>query len=132
MSDGSRSRWRRRLILWTPIVCVFWFSAWAVRGFMNDLYWRDDMVVAARTGDRDTMKWLMALGADPSMVGREEHLTPLGAAASMGQTEAVRLLLDHGADPNRRDDGRNTALTLAVQSGHPAIATMLRLARGHE
>src|SRR5262249_6317400 len=43
--------------------------------------------------------------------------TGLHAAASRGQFDAVRLLLDHGADPNARDTGDN-AYPLHFASGY--------------
>lgn len=68
--------------------------------------------------------------------GQTVHVTPLSAAATGGHTELVRLLLQHGADVNRRvstkatggEDGRvnssgengcgGSALTAAAQYGH--------------
>jgi ankyrin repeat protein len=62
---------------------------------------------------------------DPSLVRagspdrRHRDRTGLHAAAQRGHTDAVRLLLDHGADPNAREAGDNAyALHFAAGSGH--------------
>jgi uncharacterized protein len=52
--------------------------------------------------------------------------TALHGAAGFGQTDMVRWLLDHGADPNAIDFNGKTPLELAEQTGHEAAAEMLR------
>lgn len=51
--------------------------------------------------------------------------TPLHTAARMGQAEAARLLLEHGADPNVRDSCRNTPLHAAAGYKDSKLAEML-------
>jgi ankyrin repeat protein len=40
--------------------------------------------------------------------------------------EFAKLLLEHGADVNARDNDGKTPLTIALESKHPDIATLLR------
>ncbi len=46
-------------------------------------------------------------------------------AAERGRTEICKLLLDGGADLSVADDGSRTALSLAVEGGHPETAQLL-------
>ncbi len=77
--------------------------------------------------------WRDRLGASyPSpeeMVG--EHLR---SAAAHGFTERVRILLEHGVDPNTRGYhpvlGDQTAYEVAVRNGHPEAAALLEQAGG--
>jgi ankyrin repeat protein len=81
---------------------------------------------AAARGDLDGVRWCLRLGVDvnaPSRWGwhRESGQTPLTAAAQYGRVEAVRLLLESGADPNLRDFGsdhpQDTPLSTAARHG---------------
>lgn len=51
--------------------------------------------------------------------------TPLMYASWYGQTEMVRLLLVHGADPNIESFGQNTALIDAAIQGHDDVIQVL-------
>ncbi|OAP58288.1 hypothetical protein AYL99_07378 [Fonsecaea erecta] len=53
--------------------------------------------------------------------------TPLHWAATRGDEEAVRLLLDAGADVNCRDESNNTPLTFAASTGLVPLLEMLIL-----
>jgi len=54
------------------------------------------------------------------------HMTPLNIAARLGNTEAVRLLIDAGADMTRGDAEGSTPLHLAAAGGHiEAMLVML-------
>lgn len=54
--------------------------------------------------------------------------TALQMAAYTGKAEAVRLLIDRGADVNAvsNNEHKATALTTAVEQGHQAVADLLR------
>jgi ankyrin repeat protein len=68
---------------------------------------------------------LIASGADVGALGGAKY-TPLHAAASRGNVEAVALLMARGADPHAQmDDGRRPA-DLALEHGFPELAQRLR------
>ena len=80
---------------------------------------------AAIDGDERIAQILIAAGAN---VGASTVLigsTPLHLAAKHGQPALVRLLLQNGADPNRRDTLGTTALMLAAASGNADAVTAL-------
>ena len=61
-------------------------------------------MTAARTGNAEVVRMLLARGADAN--ARESSLgeTALMWAAAENHPEAVRALIEHGADPNARSD----------------------------
>ena len=56
--------------------------------------------------------------------------TPLAFAVANGKTEAVRLLLDRGADTSVRDSDGRSLVELARHRQHPAIAELLEQRAG--
>ena len=58
----------------------------------------------------------------PSMFGQVMHLHD---AAARGDVESVRLLLEHGDDPNLVDKRKQTPLHLAARNGHVEVARVL-------
>jgi len=62
------------------------------------------LMTAARTGNAEVLRMLIARGADAN--ARESSLgeTALMWAAAENHPEAVRALMEHGADPNTRSD----------------------------
>ena len=75
----------------------------------------EDLVEAASTGDDAQVAALLHAGADPNATG-EYGTTPLYAATVAGHTEAARLLLEAGADPDRTSlgDSEGTPLCAAA------------------
>jgi hypothetical protein len=75
---------------------------------------------AAARGRVDEIKSLLEAGADIEGKGGFFSLeqTPLACAAWAGKTEAVRFLLEKGANPEPRDMSGDTALWYAVSNGH--------------
>jgi ankyrin repeat protein len=65
----------------------------------------------------ETNLQLFTRAADQRGGGNSRGATPLHAAASSGDLEAVRLLIEHGADVNLNDTDNETALMLAVGGG---------------
>jgi ankyrin repeat protein len=83
---------------------------------------------ACAKGDVQALRGLLA--DDPGLVHRrkDEALggTGLHAAAKRGHADAVRLLLEHGADPSARDAGDN-AYTLHFAAGYGHFETVRAL-----
>jgi ankyrin repeat protein len=52
--------------------------------------------------------------------------TPLHRASINGALEVVRLLLEHGADVEAKDNDGETALQVAAYKGHDEVVELLR------
>jgi len=94
-------------------------------------------MLAALTADAELMKTLVALGADPA-IGNADNSTPLMAAAGLAtrspgedagtETEvldAVKLLLDLGADIDAVDKNGETAMHAAAYKNLPEVVRYL-------
>ena len=82
---------------------------------------------AAHFGYIDRVKELLA--ENPGLVNGSKGAragTPLRRAVWGDQPAIVRLLLDHGGDPNATDEEGKTALDIAVAENHQEIAEILR------
>jgi uncharacterized protein len=93
--------------------------------------------LAARTADIELMRLLKDLGADPQMA-TDLHTTPFLAAAGVGAAlpgeepgteaevlQALKLLLDLGANVNAVDDRGNSAMHGAAYKHLPQVARYL-------
>ena len=90
---------------------------------------------ACGKGDAALLSGLLA--NDPTLArlsnpeGHHDGWTGLHSAAQRGHVDAVRLLLEHGADPNAREAGDNTyALHWAAAHGHVSTVRALLDAGG--
>ena len=86
----------------------------------------DQLIVAARTGNLEKVKDLLAKGADVNALEKvtgEGH-TALFNAASAGHTEVVKLLIEKGAKVNEAP-GKITALIMAAWAGYTDTVRVL-------
>ena len=72
-------------------------------------------------------KVLLEAGAEPNALARHSQLKvmPIHSAAASQQVETTRLLLEHGADVNARQEGGGTPLHSAAFHGDRALADLL-------
>lgn len=88
--------------------------------------------LAAFFGQEECARLLIMSGAEINTASRNPmQVTPLHSAAASQNIEIVRQLLDHGADPNVRQQGGFTPLHAAAQNGQIEMAELL-LAHGAE
>ena len=91
--------------------------------------------IAARKGELDDVKVLVACGAKVNAIG-DMGGTPLHDAAAKGRVEVVAFLLASGADPNIKDEFGNTAADWAKEENHNDVRKLLQEHRpkknGHE
>src|SRR5262249_4401539 len=82
------------------------------------------LIRAAAASDLAGIEELLRAGANVNCtVDRGEFGSPLTGAAYKGRLDAVRLLLDRGADPNLA--GHGTPLMNAAEGGHVDIVSLL-------
>ena len=120
-SLGSRRAmiWRRRTCLSGPALMSTSKTAMASRRFN----------LASANGNGAMVEMLLKAGADAN-TALSEGETVLMAAARTGKPEAVKALLDHGADVNAKESWRGqTALMWAAAEGNSDVIKLL-LARG--
>ena len=88
-----------------------------------------EAVIADRAPDYKMIHFLLRSGADVN-ARRAYDETPLHEAASLGLTEAARILVEHGADVNARAGRGETPLHIASNApGYPDLVDLL-LAHG--
>lgn len=86
---------------------------------------RTALLVAAREGQRDAARLLLAGGAEVDARGEAMSITPLMAAARRGESPLVRLLLEAGADPNAVSKNGAGSLARTAITGDTATAEAL-------
>lgn len=81
---------------------------------------------AARAGNLQSVREMLAAGEDPNPPSWEDGYSPLQfAAGHHGDVEMVRLLLAAGADPDYRDHNGDRALIWAARWGHAGAVDVL-------
>jgi ankyrin repeat protein len=83
-----------------------------------------ELVVAARAGDQESVRSLLSSGADVDSRDREGS-TALMFAALRGDEKMVEALLAAGADPNLRDANGETALLLGAGRSVEIVRALL-------
>ncbi|KAI9794613.1 MAG: hypothetical protein M1816_004500 [Peltula sp. TS41687] len=79
------------------------------------------LVVAAEDGQADMMRFLLAREADIDAQGGRA----LRAASTMGAASAVRLLLEHGVDPNRWENNSISMHCAMANEQHHVVRILL-------
>lgn len=80
---------------------------------------------AARLGDLEMVRGLLASGEDPNPPSYHDGYSPLQFAAGNGNAEMTRLLLEAGADTEYRDHNGDRALIWAAERGHAETIALL-------
>jgi len=83
------------------------------------------LMTAARTGNVDTVKSLLAHGADVNAKESARGQTALMWAVAEKHPEVARMLIDHGADVHLHSTSGFTPLLFAAQQGEMDSARML-------
>ena len=89
-----------------------------------------DMINSAAIGDTSTLRRLIA--RDPSLIDSEYFYAPaIHFAVREGHLEAVRILLEAGADPEWNGYHDGSLIEMSRDRGHDAITELLDEARRH-
>ena len=76
--------------------------------------------LAAREGQADVVRELIAAGADVNVVSGTDKMPPVTTAIINGYFDIAKYLLDHGANPNLATTGALTPLFAAIDQGWAA------------
>jgi uncharacterized protein len=88
------------------------------------------LALAAYVGQKDSVEFLLAEGADPNALAKNETgFTALTGAVSQNHNQIARLLVENGADVNHRYEAGFTPLMHAVYAGNEELTALL-LAHG--
>lgn len=85
----------------------------------------DDIHEAARSGDIEKLKSLIAQDSALVDARNEEGHTPLHSAAMEGRIDVVMFLLEHGADADARNTADQSPLLYAAYTNHADIVQVL-------
>jgi ankyrin repeat protein len=109
------------------------------RGAKDFNQMNNDLATAVINDKPNEVQNLLSQGADPDIRFSDIKLadsdelafsvfgsyTPLTEAANAGSEEVARILLEHGADPNRTDRDGDSALMYAARKGNTGIVKLL-------
>ncbi len=92
----------------------------------RDLLGQTALLYASSGQFPETVRILLDKGAEPNIVDSNEHFSPLMHAATAGNLDAVKLLLEYGADRLLTDVDGDNAEFFARQAGHNQVAEYLQ------
>jgi ankyrin repeat protein len=81
--------------------------------------------IAAEKNYVEVVRALLGAGVEVNIRSEKQKLTPLISAACCGSLEAVKVLIEAGADVDAQSSTGNTALMLAIDRGKIDVATTL-------
>ena len=93
----------------------------------RDLLGQTALLYASSGQFPETVRVLLDKGAEPNIVDSNEHFSPLMHAATAGNLDVVKLLLESGADRLLTDVDGDNAEFFAKQAGHNQVAEYLQL-----
>lgn len=87
----------------------------------------EELVAAARWGDVATIETIATGGVDldAPYAHSDNSWTPLQTAIERQRVDAVRVLLEWGADPDATQGGNKPPLLMALETKNQAIVTLL-------
>lgn len=80
---------------------------------------------AAKAGHAEVLRELLSAGAAADVRTEKHKWTPLGQAARLNRFACVKMLLDHGADPNLKGHFDHAPLAEAAHHGNLGIVELL-------
>lgn len=78
----------------------------------------ENLALVAKRGDLEAVVRLLESGVNVDTEDNKHHATALMWAAHEGYPDIVRLLIEHGAEIDKRKATNETALWFAAQKGH--------------
>ena len=108
-------------------------KGWICKACHKENRWLLDgnsIVIAARFGDLEIVRWLLEKNPNLAKATNSERSTPLHKAASYDQQETAELLLKYKPDVNATDSKGYTPLHDAAMSGHRRIVELLLASGG--
>ncbi len=75
----------------------------------------EELYLASKSGKNKQVNFLISLGADVNYLSEKNNSTPLRAACGSNHIETVKLLLKNGADVNKANTNKQTALLEAKE-----------------
>ncbi len=102
-------------------------NAWVIAGYLLSCGAKYTLPVACAFGDREYIERILKRNPGAATRLDSSRVSPLSYAAREGYTHIVRLLLDHGADPNVPEDlaPRGRALFESCGGNHYDVAELL-------
>jgi len=86
----------------------------------------DNIYTAAKAGNVEAVKGFITDGKWDPASPDDTGTTPLNYAAANGNVEIIRIMVEHGANPNQIDIHKNTPLKVAEKAGKTDAVAVLK------